>query len=214
MCQRNLSVQNVASLRRWFKKHFPHDPVFQNADSGKTALCKRLKQLLPPMPRFLKHAGRYAKSVQPNMGRKAKPPRRWAGLESINGLEDMIPPSFIDPVSLQIMNNPIVTTSGRSFDRSTIRQMFENKMQVRDPVDNKTMLHVEDNKPNRTLRAVISEFLTRFGGVVPGNDIVTKAEAKKRKIAKAKAKEDAEWEEWERQLRAAGYVRVRRAKIE
>lgn len=70
-----------------------------------------------------------------------------------------VPIEYVDPVSLEIMENPIlVHPSGNTFDQSTIDQIFKNEICAKDPL---TRSYILSTTQNRALKDNIERFLSQ-----------------------------------------------------
>ncbi|KAI8908549.1 E3 ubiquitin-protein ligase CHIP-like protein, partial [Gorgonomyces haynaldii] len=70
---------------------------------------------------------------------------------------DYVPDYFCDPISFEIMMDPVIVKSGKSYDRHTITQHIR-KLGPFDPLTREP-LYEQDLVPNLCLRDAIAEFL-------------------------------------------------------
>ena len=75
-----------------------------------------------------------------------------------------IPTSFYDPISKEIMQDPVITPLGISYERSTIEEWLGTNNTC--PMTN-TNLTKEMLNPNRALKDTISEMMKMFGDNIP-----------------------------------------------
>jgi hypothetical protein len=90
--------------------------------------------------------------------------------------EDDVPSEFICPITLQPMQDPVVTSDGHSYERSAIATWFNTHNTS--PLTNKTLSN-KKLRPNRALKALARRFypLEQVLVLIPINDPYTKHEA-------------------------------------
>lgn len=77
--------------------------------------------------------------------------------------ERVVPDYLIDGITFEVMHDPVITTSGSSFDRIGIVKYVEQAGV--DPIT-RTLMSVNDLRPNYALKAACEDFLTKNGWAV------------------------------------------------
>ncbi|PYI29341.1 U-box-domain-containing protein [Aspergillus indologenus CBS 114.80] len=77
--------------------------------------------------------------------------------------ERVVPDYLIDPITFEIMHDPVITPSGTSFERVAITKYVEQSKV--DPITRVPMT-ADDLRPNYALRGVCEEFLEKNGWAV------------------------------------------------
>ncbi|KAL4762006.1 putative U-box domain protein [Aspergillus foveolatus] len=77
--------------------------------------------------------------------------------------ERIVPDYLIDPITFEIMHDPVIVPSGTSFDRIGILKYVEQSGV--DPIT-RTPMTVNDLRPNYALKAACEDFLTKNGWAV------------------------------------------------
>uniref|UniRef100_A0A7C8ZJU2 U-box domain-containing protein n=1 Tax=Opuntia streptacantha TaxID=393608 RepID=A0A7C8ZJU2_OPUST len=81
--------------------------------------------------------------------------------EEMEGVE--VPKYFLCPISLHIMNDPVTTTTGITYDRHSIHQWLNTATDPVCPVTKLPLSRDSDLTPNHTLRRLIHAWLTCHG---------------------------------------------------
>lgn len=79
-----------------------------------------------------------------------------------------IPQLFIDPISLEIMQNPVVDAAGHSFSESGIKHLIQGGNQFC-PLGHERIT-LQSLKPNYSLRGVIEEWQKNQATLIPNSD--------------------------------------------
>ena len=85
------------------------------------------------------------------------------GLETWLILVQEVPDYFLDGITFEVMNDPVVTKNGQSYDRTTIIEHL--KRSPYDPLTREPLM-IDDLRPNLALRSAIEEFWKNNAGWV------------------------------------------------
>ncbi|EPS57490.1 hypothetical protein M569_17328, partial [Genlisea aurea] len=72
-------------------------------------------------------------------------------------MADQPPEDFLCPISLQIMADPVILSSGHTFDRSSIQRWFDSGNRTC-PISKKPLSENPSLIPNFALRSLISNY--------------------------------------------------------
>ena len=73
--------------------------------------------------------------------------------------EKIIPPDFICPISHSLMEDPVLTSDGFSFDKSSIQEWF-NRGNKTNPLTGLALTNT-NLLPNRPLKNLITEYIEK-----------------------------------------------------